>query len=70
MRRLNLKEKETMFFTMDNSNVLHGRIYEEDGKEKDYSRSCGRSPKSSIDGCLWEVGYDSRKGVVNFLKIT
>lgn len=64
MRQFNLKAKETIIFTMDNSNVLHGRIYQEDGKEIDYSRCSSRSPKRSMTRCLWEVGCGSKKGFI------
>lgn len=51
----------TITFKMDNSNVMHGKIYEKDGKEIDTPYSTW-----SVTKCIWNVNSDSESGIIKY----
>ncbi|KAK1360110.1 hypothetical protein POM88_044584 [Heracleum sosnowskyi] len=59
MKYFNLKPRETVIFTMDNSNVLYARIYQVDGKEINYAGRCNGNSNYSDRTWIWNVDYDS-----------
>lgn len=72
MENLKLTPRETIIFTMNNSNVLYGRIFQEDGKEIDYSRSCSILSNHGINNWFWDVSWlsdsDSEEESDNVIK--
>lgn len=59
MENLKLTPRETVIFTMNNSDVLYGRIFEEDGKEINYSRSSSSVSINGISNWFWNVDWNS-----------
>lgn len=66
MKYFNLKPRETVIFTMDDSNVLHARIYQVDGKEINYAARCNENSTVSDGTWIWNVDYNSDTGM-NFI---
>lgn len=64
MEHFKLSEKETIIFTINNTNVMSARIFKHDGKEIDYS-----SRIRGVSGCgysnwFWDVTWISDSGYI------
>lgn len=65
--RFKLKGNETMVFTVNSTNVMHGRIYDRDGKEIDYENHAFGIQNNGMSGSFWDVEWDLDTGIVSFL---
>jgi hypothetical protein len=63
LKRFRLKGKETIIFTIDDSSVLYGRIYDIDGKEIDYASRCNGISTTVSSAWLWDVKWSSDTGI-------
>ncbi|KAK1361406.1 hypothetical protein POM88_045880 [Heracleum sosnowskyi] len=49
--------KETAIFTMDNTTILHGRLYQEDGREIDYTNRLKGCSISGGSNWIWSINW-------------
>ncbi|KAK1388930.1 hypothetical protein POM88_017108 [Heracleum sosnowskyi] len=49
--------KETAIFTMDNTTILHGRLYQEDGREIDYTNRLKGCSISGGSNWIWSITW-------------
>lgn len=56
-------KNETIIFIICSGNVLSGHIYEEDGKEIDYSNRSNDFPKIGVSNCFWTVEWNANTGI-------
>lgn len=61
-----LKGNETVIFTIDNTDVIYGRVYERDGKERDYESRVAGIRSNGMDSCFWDVAWDLDTCIINF----
>lgn len=51
-------EHETLIFMINEDRIVHGRIYQRDGKEIDYLGRMNGSPSSSSTAWIWSVTWN------------
>ncbi|KAK1384317.1 hypothetical protein POM88_022052 [Heracleum sosnowskyi] len=59
MEHLNLRSKETMIFMINNRAVMHGRIFQNDGKEIKYSANGQRFKEIVESNWFWKYEWNS-----------
>lgn len=61
--------KETVIFTMDNSTILHGRVYQEDGREIDYTNRLKGCSIRGGSNWIWSINWKDDIGKNKIYKI-
>ncbi|KAK1402871.1 hypothetical protein POM88_002476 [Heracleum sosnowskyi] len=59
LKLFHVSPKETVIFTMDNTTILHGRVYQEDGKEIDYSNRLKGCSISGGTNWIWSIHWNN-----------
>ena len=62
MECFKLQPRETIVFTIDNSSLLYGRIYQEDGKEINYVNRIINTSSGKVGTWFWNVEWQSYVG--------
>lgn len=62
----NIVEKETIVFTMDATNYILVRIYQEDGREIEYVSRMKTAPAKPSKTWIWSVNWDEDDMCNNF----
>lgn len=56
-----VSQRETVVFSLDN-NILHARVYQEDGREIDYSKRVHGCLKNEYSNWIWAIDWNQKSG--------
>ena len=60
-----LRERDTLVFTMDDSNIISARIFQEDGFEVDYLKRRMRGKEMIGRDWFLQIHLDSDEGLIH-----
>lgn len=56
-----VSHRETVIFSLDH-NILHARVYQEDGKEIDYLKRVNGCLKNEFSNWIWAIDWTDKSG--------